>query len=166
MKGVHLALADEADVGAAYDSVASYLGPVVLIERMAPPGVEIAIRAINGEQFGPYVTIGGGGVLIELVADRAVALAPIDPFLARRVIAGLRVSRLLDGWRGTPVADIGALADCFARISVIAPEHRDSIAEIDVNPITIGPNGCVAVDALVVRCTQQTLLSLSGTCEP
>jgi acyl-CoA synthetase (NDP forming) len=118
---------------------------------MAAPGIEIAIGAINDPQFGPYVMVAAGGVLIELLADRAVALAPIDITAAHRLIAGLKVHRLLSGWRGARPADIDALAECIARVSVIAAEHRDSIAEIDVNPVIVGPAGCVAVDALIVR---------------
>jgi acetate---CoA ligase (ADP-forming) len=152
--GVHLALRNEAAVAAAYDSIACRLGPAVLVECMATQGIEIAIGAINDPQFGPYVMVAAGGVLIELLADRALALAPIDVAAAHRLIAPLKVHRLLSGWRGAPPADIDALAECIARVSVIAAEHRDSIAEIDVNPVIVAPSGCIAVDALIVRIRQ------------
>jgi acyl-CoA synthetase (NDP forming) len=149
--GVHLGLRDAAAVGAAYDGIAPRLGPAVLVERMVAQGIEIAIGAVNDAQFGPYVMVAAGGVLIELLADRAVALAPIDITESHRLIAGLKVHRLLTGWRGARPADIDALAESVARLSAIAAEHRDSIAEIDVNPVIVGHAGCVAVDALVVR---------------
>jgi acyl-CoA synthetase (NDP forming) len=148
--GVRLNLRDAAAVAAAYDDVAARLGPLMAIERMAPTGVEIAIGAVNDPQFGPYVMVAAGGVLIELLTDRAVALSPIDALTARRLIEGLKVHRLLAGWRGAPAADIDALADCVARLSLLAAEHSDSIAEIDVNPVIVHPEGCIAVDALIV----------------
>jgi acyl-CoA synthetase (NDP forming) len=149
--GVRLGLGDPAAVGAAYDAVAQRLGPEILIERMAAPGIEIALGAINDPQFGPYVMVAAGGILIEQLGDRAVALAPIDRDAALNLIARLKVSRLLAGVRGAPPSDIAALADSLARLSAIAAEHRDHIAEIDVNPIIVGPSSCLAVDALVVR---------------
>ena len=148
--GVYLNLRDAVAVAAAYDNTAARLGPLVAIECMAPSGIEIAIGAINDPQFGPYVMVAAGGVLIELLADRAVALAPIDAATARRLIEGLKVHRLLAGWRGAPPADIDALAECMARVSLLAAEHRDNIAEIDVNPVIVHAEGCVAVDALIV----------------
>lgn len=149
--GVRLGLADPASFAAAYDDVSRRLGREVLVERMVGPGTEIALGAVNDPQFGPYVMVAAGGVLIELLADRAFALAPIDTATARALIERLKVGRLLAGLRGAPPADVGALAECLARLSVIAAEHRDTIAEIDVNPVIAGPQGCVAVDALVVR---------------
>jgi acyl-CoA synthetase (NDP forming) len=150
-KGVHLGLADDAAVANAYDTLAARLGPMVLVARMVPSGVEIAIGAVNDPQFGPYVMVAAGGVLAELLTDRMVALAPFDATSAGCLIDGLRIRRVLQGWRGAPPANVAALADCVARLSVIAFEHRDRIAEIDVNPIIAGPAGCVAVDALLVR---------------
>lgn len=150
VRGVHLHLRDEAAVAAAYDDVASRLGRLAAIERMAPAGIEIAVGAVNDPQFGPYVMIAAGGVLMELLADRAVALAPIDAATARGMIEGLKVHRLLAGWRGAPPADVGALAEGVARLSMLAAEHRDNIAEIDVNPLIVHPDGCTAVDALIV----------------
>jgi acyl-CoA synthetase (NDP forming) len=149
--GVRLSLGDPAAVAAAYDEMACRLGSAVLVERMVPAGIEIAVGAVNDAQFGPYVMVAAGGVLMELLADRVVALAPVDVAAAHRLIAGLKVSRLLRGWRGAAAADVDALADCVARVSMIAAVQRDTIAEIDVNPVIAGSDGCIAVDALIVR---------------
>ena len=148
--GVRLGLVDEAALAAAYADMTRRLGPKVLVQRMADKGVEIGLGAINDPNFGPYVMIAAGGVLIELLADRVVALAPIGRDTARTLIARLKVARLLDGVRGGPKLDIDALADCLARLSVLAWDNRDRIAEIDINPVIVTQNGCMAVDALVV----------------
>lgn len=149
--GVHLMLGNEADVGAAYDAIARRLGPDVLVARMVKPGIEVGIGSVNDRQFGPYIMVAAGGILIELIADRSVALAPIDTVTARRLIDRLKVSRLLAGHRNLPPAETGALADAIARLSVLAFELRNHISEVDVNPVIVGPEGCVAVDALVVQ---------------
>jgi acyl-CoA synthetase (NDP forming) len=117
---------------------------------MADKGVEIGLGAINDPNFGPYVMVAAGGVLIELLADRAVALAPIGRDTARTLIARLKVAKLLGGVRGGAKLDIDALADCLARLSVLAWDNRERIAEIDINPVIVTPRGCMAVDALVV----------------
>lgn len=152
--GVKLALADEAAVVAAWDDVAARLGPRALVMPMAGQGarggVELAFGALDDPQFGPIVLIGAGGVLIELLADRAFALPPIDATRARRLIDRLRVRPLLDGRRGAPPADIDAVAEAFARFSVMIADLAGLLAEVDVNPLIAGPDGCVALDALVV----------------
>jgi acyl-CoA synthetase (NDP forming) len=148
--GVQLGLADPAALVAAYDELATRLGPRVLVMAMAAPGVELGLGAIVDAQFGPYVVAAAGGVLIELLDDRAVALAPLDTSAADRLIGGLKLARLLDGARGRPKADRAALANAFARLSVLARDLADMLAEIDINPMIAGPTGCVAVDALIV----------------
>src|SRR5262249_43374050 len=148
--GVRLGLADAAALADAYADMAKRLGPPVLVQRMAGRGVEIGLGMVNDASFGPYVMIAAGGVLIELLADRVVGLAPIGRETARALIARLKVARLLEGVRGGPRLDIDALAECVARLSVLAWEQRDRIAEIDINPVIVTPDGCVAVDALVV----------------
>ncbi|MEE8534081.1 MAG: acetate--CoA ligase family protein [Alphaproteobacteria bacterium] len=148
--GVVLGLADSAAVAAAYDDLATRLGPRVLVAPMAAEAIEIALGLTIDAQFGPLVMVGGGGVLVELLDDARFALPPFDVAHARAMIANLRVKRLLDGVRGKPPADIDALAQTLARFSVLASELGDVIGEIDVNPLMAGPAGCVAVDALVV----------------
>jgi acetate---CoA ligase (ADP-forming) len=148
--GVKLALTDGAEVRAAYEDVASRLGPRALIAPMAGSGLELAFGAKLDPQFGPVVMVGAGGVLIEFLADRACGLAPIDTAEARRLIDSLALRPLLDGKRGRPAADMTALAEAFARFSVLAADLGGLVAEIDVNPVLAGANGCVALDALVV----------------
>lgn len=148
--GVMLGLEDAAQLGRAYDDLARRLGPRVLVAPMAPKGAEMALGVTIDPQFGPLVMVAGGGALIELLRDRRYALPPLDARAARRMIDALASRPLLDGARGAPAADIDALAEAAARLSVLAAELGDRIAEVDVNPVIVSAKGCVAVDALVV----------------
>jgi acyl-CoA synthetase (NDP forming) len=117
---------------------------------MAPPGVEVALGIVRDPTFGPLVLVAAGGVLVELLHDRKLALPPIDEVAARRLIDGLAIRPLLDGVRGAPPSDVDALARAVSRLSVLAVELGDRIVELDVNPVIVSPSGCVAVDALVI----------------
>ena len=82
--------------------------------------------------------------------DRRFALPPFDAAAARGLIDGLKARPLLDGKRGMRAADIDAAAEALARFSVMAADLAGLVQEIDVNPMLCGPQGCVALDALVV----------------
>ena len=148
--GVALGLDGDDAVAAAYDDMAERLGPRVVISPMAPSGVELAFGMVNDPQFGPLVMIGAGGILVEVMSDACFALAPFDTAEAYRLIDRLSIRKLLDGVRGKPAANVDAVAEALARFSVLAATLGDAIGEIDVNPIIAGPDGCRAVDALVV----------------
>jgi acetate---CoA ligase (ADP-forming) len=148
--GVRLSLADAAAVGVAYRDLAARLGRRVTIAAMAPKGVELALGMVRDPQFGPVVMVGAGGVLVELIADRAAALAPFGVATARRLLDRLAVSRLLQGYRGAKAVDLDALCTTIARFSVLAAELADVVGEIDVNPLICGARANLAVDALVV----------------
>jgi acetate---CoA ligase (ADP-forming) len=147
--GVRLRLADARAVRAAYDDVAGRLGPQVAVAAMAPPGVEVALGVIRDAMFGPLVLAAAGGVLVEVLHDRALALPPLDAAGARRLIDGLQIGTILRGVRGAAAVDVDALAEALSRLSVLAADLGDRIAALDVNPLIVGPSGCVAVDALV-----------------
>jgi hypothetical protein len=104
---------------------------------------------IRDPQFGPLVVVGAGGVRVELLDDRRAALAPFGPATARRLLDGLKLRRLLDGYRGAPAVDIDRLAGIIALFSVLASDLVDLVAEIDVNPLVAGRD-IAALDALVV----------------
>jgi hypothetical protein len=97
------------------------------------------------------VVIGAGGLLVEFLADRAVALPPVDPARALGMLGRLRVARLLAGVRGQPSADTRAVADAIVAVSAIACELGGHLEALDINPLICGPAGAVAVDALAVR---------------
>lgn len=148
--GVRLGLTDPEQFRAAYDEMAGELGPLVLVESMAPPGVELALGIVRDEQFGPMVMVAAGGVLVEVLRDRRFALPPVDAHRARALIDRLAVRPLLEGVRGSAPADLDAVADALVQLSVLAEELGEDLDALDVNPLVAGPHGCVAVDALVI----------------
>jgi acyl-CoA synthetase (NDP forming) len=148
--GVALGLGDEAAVAAAYDHIAGRLGSRCLVAPMASKGVELALGIIIDDQFGPMVMVGAGGALVEHLDDSRCALAPFGDAEAHRLLDGLKLRPLLDGARGAAPADIDALAATIAKLSVLASSLADVLGELDANPVIAGPNGCIAVDALVV----------------
>ncbi len=147
--GVRTGLADEDGVRTAWRDMARRLGPRTLVAAMAPGGVELAAGLVVDAQFGPLAMVAAGGVLIEVVKDRRFLLPPAGRASARRAVDRLACRPLLDGVRGAPAADVDAVCDAVARLSVLAETLGDLIAELDVNPLIAGPEGCVAVDALV-----------------
>ena len=137
-------------LAAAYADLAGRLGPRVLVAAMAGPGVELALGVVHDAQFGPLVMVAAGGVLVEVLGDRRFALAPVDHRQALAMLDRLAVRRLLDGVRGAPPADLDAVADAVVNLSTLAVDLGPSLAALDVNPLIAGPDGCVAVDALVI----------------
>jgi acyl-CoA synthetase (NDP forming) len=91
-----------------------------------------------------------GGVLVEILRDTVLALAPVGRMEARRMLERLRGFKLLQGYRGSPAADLDAVCDAIARISEFAADFADQVEEIDVNPLLARPDGAVALDALIV----------------
>ncbi len=148
--GVVLGLDGPDAVAAAYADVAARLGPRVSVSATAPAGVEIALGVVNDPQMGPLVLVAAGGVLVELLHDRALAVPPLDRGRAEALLGRLRVRPLLDGVRGAPAADVGSVVDALVALSSLAVELGGHLAALDVNPLVCGPGGAVAVDALVV----------------
>lgn len=153
--GVRLDLRDDAALVGAYRELAATLGPRVLIAPMARRGVELALGMFRDRQFGPIVTVGAGGTLVELLEDRRAAVAPFGPATARRLLEGLSVRRLLDGYRGGAPTDLERLCEVIARFSVLAAELCDLASEIDVNPFIAGED-ILALDALTVITPEST----------
>jgi acetate---CoA ligase (ADP-forming) len=148
--GVRLGLATVESVTEAYEDVAGRLGPRAIVTPMAQPGIELALGLVHDRQFGPVMMIGAGGTLIELLADRQVALPPLDSPRAKRLIGRLRLRPLLAKHRNRPSADLDKLAAVVAGFSLLAANLGDLIAELDVNPLVVGAGGVLAVDALVL----------------
>jgi acetate---CoA ligase (ADP-forming) len=148
--GVFLAIPGPAELARAYDELSARLGPLALVCESVPAGTELAIGIARDPDLGPLIVAGAGGVLVELLADRAVALPPVDEQTARQMISELRVSRLLAGIRGAPPADLDAVSGAITSISALAADLGDKLLALDVNPLICGPRGAVAVDALAV----------------
>ena len=148
--GVLVGIADSAQLTAGYADLAARLGPRALVCQSVPAGVELALGIVRDPELGPLVVVGAGGVLVELLADRAVALPPVSPATAREMVDGLRVRAVLAGVRGAPPADLDAVISAIAGLSVLAVELGDELEALDVNPLICGPGGAVAVDALAI----------------
>ena len=154
---LHLKTADE--VTAAYDAVMANAARVqppprvngVLVQPMAPAGVEIMVGARIDPQFGALIVAGLGGVFVELLKDTALELAPVTQPEARAMLERLKGRALLNGFRGGAAVDVDALAAVIVRLSEFADDQQDLIAELDVNPLICTGNRIVAVDALIVR---------------
>jgi len=148
--GVVLGLTDAAQVQAAYDDLAARLGPAVLVQAMAPAGVELALGVVRDPHLGPLVVLAAGGTLVELVAQRVVALPPFDESAALALLDEVPlISQLLDGVRGAPPADRAAVAAALAALSRLALDLPDHVDALDINPLICTPDGVVAVDVLV-----------------
>ncbi|HEY3906076.1 MAG TPA: acetate--CoA ligase family protein [Streptosporangiaceae bacterium] len=148
--GVKLAIPDEASLKTAYADLAARLGPAALICQTIPAGVELALGLVRDPDLGPLVVVGAGGVLVELIADRAVALPPLTKTQAAGLLASLKVTRLLAGHRGAAPADLDAITTSIVAIAELASELGDHLEALDVNPLICGPHGAIAVDALVL----------------
>jgi acetate---CoA ligase (ADP-forming) len=124
-----------------------------LIERQVTNAVaEMIIGVKRDPSFGLVLVIGAGGILVEMVQDAANLLLPTDRANVERAIRGLKIAKLLAGYRGKPAADIDAVADAVMAVAGFAEAHRDRLVELDVNPLLVLPKGegVVAVDALIV----------------
>jgi len=153
--GVVLGIRDAAELEAAYAGLAGRLGPRVLVCETAGRGTELSLGILADPGLGPLVVVGAGGVLVEHLADRAVALPPVDPARARRMLSRLRVASLLTGFRGRPPADLGAIAGAITAVSAIAGELGGELAALDINPLICGPGGAVAADVLAEPVAQR-----------
>jgi acetate---CoA ligase (ADP-forming) len=147
--GVRLGIRDPEALTDAYTEMSSRLGPEMVVQEMAGPGVEMALGVVRDPQFGPLVLVAAGGILIETLGDRSLALPPLDEARARRLVDRLDARPLLNGARGASPTDVRSLARALSCLSVLAWDLGDLIGALDVNPLIVGPEGCLAVDALV-----------------
>ncbi|MFD3466261.1 acetate--CoA ligase family protein [Streptomyces sp. NPDC058682] len=150
--GVALRLADRDALLAAYREMHARLGaPAHSVEAMADltDGVELIVGVHQDPRFGPIALVGLGGVLTESLRDVAFALAPVPARRAEALLRGLRSAALLDGVRGRPAVDVAAAAAVIERITTVAAAHPE-IAELEVNPLLVRPDGALALDARAV----------------
>lgn len=123
----------------------------ISIQEMAS-GIEVILGAVNDSAFGPYVMVGLGGVLTEVLHDVSHRFAPVTPEDAREMLAELKGAKILEGYRGAPPADVDALVQAIVNLSWLIADHSDHVSEVDVNPLFVRPRGqgVMAADALVV----------------
>lgn len=146
---VKLNLNSEADVFNALTEMVN-LSDRFLIETMVDDVVaELIVGVVRDPQFGPYLVIGAGGILVELMQDSRLLLFPVTREDVKEAIIGLRSSPLLFGFRGRAEADVEAAVDAIMSVSAFAQENIHKIEELDINPLLVRSTGAVAADALL-----------------
>jgi acetyltransferase len=123
----------------------------VVLEPMwqSPSNRELMLGVINDAAFGPAISVGLGGTMVEIVGDRAIGLPPLNQFLAAKLIDGTRAARYLDAFRGKPAASRRAVEEVVLRLSEMICE-LPWIEELDINPLIVSETEAMAVDARVV----------------
>ncbi|MFN3892600.1 MAG: acetate--CoA ligase family protein [Beijerinckiaceae bacterium] len=111
-----------------------------LVQEMAS-GVEVLVGVKEDAQFGPMLVLGSGGVLVELLADVNVQMLPVTREGIARAISGLKLKKLLDGYRGAPPADVEALYDAVEAVANFYLDHRARIDDLEINPLIVRPDG-------------------------
>ena len=123
-----------------------------LVQEMVSGGVEVIVGVSYDQQLGPVLLFGTGGVTVEVYNDVALRLCPVTRSEAVEMIDQVKGSRLLKGFRGSPPADVDALADVLVQVSHMAAQLEGTLSELDINPLMVLPEGqgVRAVDALAV----------------
>lgn len=155
--GVVLGLADAAAVRQAHAAMLARVAEAapgaridgVSVQRMADRGIEVIVGGTTDPQFGPVLMFGLGGVFVEVLKDVAFRIVPLEPRDAAQMVREIRGLPVLQGARGAEPADLGAIEGMLLQVSRFMAEHPD-VAELDLNPVFVYPQGAVAVDARVV----------------
>ncbi|MGN6278806.1 MAG: bifunctional acetate--CoA ligase family protein/GNAT family N-acetyltransferase [Sphingomonas sp.] len=111
-----------------------------------PHARELLVGMARDPTFGPYLVVGAGGTAVELLRDRAIGLPPLDAVLARDMIDATRIGRLLAAYRGVPAANVDAVIATLEALSTLVADFPE-IAELDINPLVVDPDGVIALDA-------------------
>ncbi len=168
--GVQLDLRTPAEVITAYERILTgardydtkaHINGVTVQSYIPHPDYELLMGVKRDEIFGPLLLFGMGGVFTEIIHDRAVGLPPLNQLLARRLIEGTRVFKLLQGYRNRKPADIDALVTMLIQLSQLVVDIPE-IAELDINPVIVKNGSPVVVDArlLLHRNTKPSPLHL------
>jgi acyl-CoA synthetase (NDP forming) len=155
--GVRLGLDSSSDVEEAFQEIVAAVEAAepnariegVAVQKMAPAGTEVIVGMSKDPQFGPVMMFGLGGILVEVLKDVAFRIVPLEPKDAREMVREIKGFPVLEGVRGQPPADIGALEKLVLQVSEFVEAHPE-IAELDLNPVFAYPDGVVAVDARIV----------------
>jgi len=149
--GVRLSLRNAEDVSAATDEM-SNLSESFLVEKMIEESVaELIVGVARDEQFGPYLVVGGGGILVEMMRDSVSLLLPTTRDEVLSALSRLKCAPLLNGFRGRPAADVEAAADVILTVADMVEKDPSAIIELDINPLMLlaEGQGVVAADALI-----------------
>jgi acetate---CoA ligase (ADP-forming) len=154
--GVILEIGDEATLARAWDSIAAGIAKSrpdvaldgMLVERMAAPGLELVVGAHRDRAWGPFISVGLGGIWIEALADMRLFAADLDRDGIIEELQNLKGAALLSGHRGAPGADLDAIAACVLRLSALV-RADPRITEVEINPLAAYQKGVLALDVLM-----------------
>jgi len=149
--GVHLNLNSDEELRSAYKDLNKRLGPEALLSKMIDEeGVEMILGMITDPQFGPMITLGFGGVYAEILKDVVTLMPPFSAETAKQALSALKMQPLLYGFRGSKAVDVESYCKMASKFSLFTVAMRNHICEIDVNPIILGKDICLGLDALMV----------------
>lgn len=149
--GVILDIEDEPALVRACRELTGRLGPKLLLAPMEnAEGVEMILGIARDDQFGPTVVLGFGGVYAEVLRDTVLLLPPFGAAEARRALSGLKMYGLLGAVRGRQALAVDMFCEVASRLSMLAVELEDCVAEVDINPVLLMVEGCIGLDALVI----------------
>ena len=149
--GVYLNLNSDKELTDAYKDLDKRLGPEALLSKMIDEeGVEMILGMTTDPQFGPMITLGFGGVYAEALKDVVTLMPPFNAETAKQALSELKMQSLLSGYRGSEAADVESYCKMASKFSLFALAMRNHICEIDVNPIILGKDICLGLDALMV----------------
>ena len=150
LSGVYLNIDTEEKLRSSYKELQEKLpGNALLAKMVQSEGVEMIVGMTTDQQLGPMVTIGFGGYYAEAMNDAITLMPPFSKEMAKNALSKLKMKTLLEGYRGSKPADLDAFAEFASRFSVIAVELSNQVCEIDLNPVILGNDNCIAVDALI-----------------
>ena len=149
--GVYLNLNSDKELTDAYKDLDKRLGPEALLSKMIDEeGVEMILGMTTDPQFGPMITLGFGGVYAEALKDVVTLMPPFNAETAKQALSELKMQSLLSGYRGSEAVDVESYCKMASKFSLFALAMRNHICEIDVNPIILGKDICLGLDALMV----------------
>lgn len=147
--GVVVGLNEKPDVQIAYTEMSKRLGPRAVVIEMAPKGVELVVGGLVDPLFGPFVMIGAGGVLVELMNDVTFIMAPAGRDAVTAALNGLKTAPLLDGLRGGEPVNRDALIDSIIKFSNLMADLSPELSGVEINPLLATQNGSLPLDVLV-----------------
>jgi acyl-CoA synthetase (NDP forming) len=129
----------------------------VLVQPQLRGGVEVILGATSDPLFGPVMVFGVGGTAVEVLGDVVFRLIPIDEHDARAMLAEIKASPLLDGFRGSAAVSKDAIVRAMLTLSALMARHADAIKEIEINPLLVTPDEAFAIDAMAVVAPAEAL---------
>jgi len=148
-KAIALDVKSDVELSAAYNKVTENLRRYnpgaaitgVLIQEMLKNGTEVIVGMSRDPQFGPVILFGLGGIFVEVLKDVSLRVLPITRFDAEEMVKEIKGYRILEGYRERPKADVEAIVDILLKVSKMSTEMKDSILEMDLNPVIVQSEG-------------------------